>query len=63
MITHVVMMRLHDPADRVEEATRLCSMQGQIPDLLSVEVLGSTCWAATAASDLVLRSTTLTSTD
>ncbi|MBK9436023.1 MAG: hypothetical protein IPN52_13330 [Micrococcales bacterium] len=39
MITHVVMMKLHDPADRVEAATRLRSMQGQIPDLLSVEVL------------------------
>lgn len=33
------MMKLHDPADRVEAATRLRSMQGQIPELLSVEVL------------------------
>jgi hypothetical protein len=56
VITHVVMMKLHDPADRVEAATRLRSMQGQIPELLSVEVLIDSL-GRDGCFDLVLRST------
>ena len=62
VITHVVMMKLHDPADRVEAATRLRSMQGQIPELLSVEVLID-FWAGTAVSTWCCGRRTLTSTD
>jgi hypothetical protein len=56
VITHVVMMKMHDPADRVEAATRLRGMEGHIPDLLSIEVLIDTL-GRSGAYDLVLRST------
>jgi hypothetical protein len=50
------MMKLHDPADRIEAASRLRAMDGQIPDLLSVEVLLDSL-GRSGAYDLVLRST------
>ena len=37
VITHIVMMKLHDSDDRVEAATRLRDMEGRIPELLSLE--------------------------
>ncbi|MEZ5185157.1 MAG: Dabb family protein [Candidatus Nanopelagicales bacterium] len=56
MITHVVMMKLHDSTDRVEAVTRLRDLEGKIPELLSVEVLADTL-GRTGAFDLVLRTT------
>jgi len=56
VITHVVMMKMHDPADRVEAATRLRSLAGQIPELLSIEVLLDSL-GRPGAYDLVLLST------
>ncbi|MCU0278639.1 MAG: Dabb family protein [Candidatus Nanopelagicales bacterium] len=56
MITHVVMMKLHNPADRLEAATRLRDMEGRIPELLTVEVLIDDL-GRPGAYDLVLRST------
>lgn len=50
------MMKMHDSADRNEAATRLRSLEGQIPDLLSIEVLVDSL-GRTGAYDLVLRST------
>lgn len=50
------MMKLHDPADRIEAATRLRAMEGHIPDLLTVEVLLDSLDRG-GAFDLVLRST------
>ncbi len=35
VITHIVMMKLHDSDDRVEAATRLRDMEGRIPELLA----------------------------
>ncbi len=56
MITHVVMLKLHDSTDRVEAATRLRSLEGQIPEMLSIEVLLDSLGRA-GAFDLVLRTT------
>jgi hypothetical protein len=56
VITHVVMMKLHDPADRVEAATRLRDLEGRIPELLTIEVLLDSM-GRPGAFDLVLRST------
>ncbi|HNE87954.1 MAG TPA: Dabb family protein [Actinomycetota bacterium] len=56
MITHIVMMKLHDSDDRVEAATRLRDMEGRIPELLSLEVLIDDL-GRPGAYDLVLRST------
>jgi hypothetical protein len=50
------MMKLHDPADRLEAATRLRDMEGRIPELLTVEVLIDAL-GRSGAYDLVLRST------
>jgi hypothetical protein len=50
------MMKLHDPADRLEAATRLRDMEGRIPELLTVEVLVDDL-GRPGAYDLVLRST------
>jgi Stress responsive A/B Barrel Domain len=50
------MMKLHDPADRLEAATRLRAMEGRIPELLTVEVLVDDL-GRPGAYDLVLRST------
>lgn len=45
MLTHVVLFRLHDPADAEEVVRRLHALRGRIPALLSLEagvdVLGS----------------------
>jgi hypothetical protein len=56
VITHIVMMKLTDPADRVEAVERLRNMEGKIPDLLTVEVLADSL-DRDGAYDLVLRST------
>ncbi len=56
VITHIVMMKLHDRADQAEAATRLRDMEGRIPELLSVEVLVDDL-SRPGAFDLVLRST------
>ncbi|MEI2785685.1 MAG: Dabb family protein [Candidatus Nanopelagicales bacterium] len=56
MITHVVMMKLTDPADTIEAVERLQYMDGKIPDLLSIEVLADALHRD-GAFDLVLRST------
>ena len=56
VITHVVMMKMHDSADRLEAATRLRDIAGKIPELLSVEVLIDDL-GRPGAFDLVLRST------
>jgi hypothetical protein len=56
VITHVVMMKLHDRADQTEAATRLRDMEGKIPELLSIEVLIDDL-GRPGAYDLVLRST------
>lgn len=56
VITHVVMMKLHNPADRIEAATRLRAMEGHIPELLSIEVLLDTL-GRTGSYELVLRTT------
>ncbi|MBK6763381.1 MAG: Dabb family protein [Micrococcales bacterium] len=56
MITHVVMMKLHDRADSHDAAQRLLAIAGRIPDLRSIEVLVDTL-DRPGAYDLVLRST------
>jgi hypothetical protein len=56
VITHIVMMKLTDPADSVEAVERLRNMEGKIPDLLSVEVLADGL-RRDGAYDVVLRST------
>jgi hypothetical protein len=50
------MMKLHDPTDRDEAASRLRDMQGRIPTLITVEVLVDEL-GRDGAYDLVLRST------
>ena len=49
-------MKMTDPADTVEAVERLRNMEGQIPDLLTVEVLADDL-GRDGAYDLVLRST------
>jgi hypothetical protein len=56
VITHVVMMKLHDRADSHDAAQRLLAMAGRIPELRSIEVLVDTL-DRPGAYDLVLRST------
>lgn len=56
VITHVVLMKLQDPADRVEAVERLRAMGGQIPALLSLEVLNDEL-GRDGAFDIYLRST------
>ena len=50
------MLKPHDSTDRVEAATRLRSLEGQIPEMLSIEVLLDSLGRA-GAFDLVLRTT------
>ena len=56
VITHVVVMKLHDPADQIEAVERLRAMEGQIPSLLSLEVLADDLHRD-GAYDIYLRST------
>jgi hypothetical protein len=50
------MMKMQDPTDRDEAASRLRAMEGHIPSLVSVEVLIDEL-GRDGAYDLVLRST------
>lgn len=56
MITHVVMMKLHDRRDTDDAVRRLAAMAGRIPTLRSVQVLPDSL-ARPGAFDLVLIST------
>jgi hypothetical protein len=56
VITHVVMMNLHHSADRLEAVEWLRALEGQIPELRSIEVLADEL-GRDGAYDLVLRST------